>query len=295
MERLLKLEHIMGLKVRELQNLLQVEVSMTVTTAKRLYSFEEYLAFDDGTDNRYELVDGRLELMNPPTFRHLLIAKFVEQIFDAEIRRLGLPWLCFKEAGIRTGWRKSRLSDLYIVPVEQVRDFLDRSAVTEIPPLLAVEVVSPESVSRDYRYKRSEYAALEIPEYWIVDPMESKVTVLLWEEGLYEETVFTGNQNIVSRTFPELTLTVEQVLAAGNVGQKIGIKKKLMRYAVVIEKGETSYGAYVPDLPGCVAVAESLAEVRSLIKEAIAFHLEGLQEDGCSIPEPASICEYVDA
>ena len=99
-----------------------------------------------------------------------------------------------------------------------MRDFLDRSAVSEIPPLLAVEVVSPESVNRDYRYKRSEYAALEIPEYWIVDPMESKVTVLLWEEGLYEETVFMGNQNIVSRTFPELSLTVEQVLAAGNVG-----------------------------------------------------------------------------
>ncbi|HAT13977.1 MAG TPA: hypothetical protein DCS91_10765, partial [Microcoleaceae bacterium UBA11344] len=51
-----------------------------------------------------------------------------------------------------------------------------------------------------------------------------------------------------------------------------------MRYAVVIEKGKTSYGAYVPDLPGCVAVAESLEEVRSLIKEAIAFHIEGLQE-----------------
>ena len=68
-----------------------------------------------------------------------------------------------------------------------------------------------------------------------------------------------------------------------------------MRYAIVIEKGETSYGAYVPDLPGCVAVAESLAEVRSLIKEAIAFHLEGLQEDGFTIPEPVSICEYVEA
>lgn len=191
---------------------------MNTKVAEKLFTFEEYLAYDDGTDNRYELVDGRLELMNPPTFRHLLIAKFAEQIFDAEIKRLGLPWVCFREAGIRTGWRKSRLSDLYIVPVEQVRDFLDRSAVTEIPPLLAVEVVSPESVSRDYRFKRSEYAALEIPEYWIVDPINSKVTVLLWEDGLYEETVFIGNKNIVSRTFPELALTVEQVLAAGNIG-----------------------------------------------------------------------------
>ncbi|XWK90797.1 MAG: Uma2 family endonuclease [Phormidium sp.] len=191
---------------------------MKSEVAEKLFTFEQYLAYDDGTDNRYELVDGRLELMNPPTFRHLLIVDFLHDNFQAEIKRLGLPWVCFREAGIRTGWRKSRLSDLYIVPVEQVRDFLDRSAVTEIPPLLAVEVVSPESVSRDYRFKRSEYAALEIPEYWIVDPMKSKVTVLLWEEGLYEETVFMGNQNIVSRTFPELTLTVEQVLAAGNIG-----------------------------------------------------------------------------
>ena len=50
-----------------------------------------------------------------------------------------------------------------------------------------------------------------------------------------------------------------------------------MRYAIVIEKGETSYGAYVPDLPGCVAVGESLEEVKELIAEAILFHLEGLQ------------------
>lgn len=57
-----------------------------------------------------------------------------------------------------------------------------------------VEVVSPDSVKRDYRYKRSEYVALEIPEYWIVDPLETKISVLLLEEGLYEETVFTSNQ-----------------------------------------------------------------------------------------------------
>lgn len=190
---------------------------MISQTTEHLFSFEEYLAYDDGTDNRYELVDGKLELMNPPTFRHLLIADFLQDNFKVEIRRVGLPWLCFREAGIRTGWRKSRLSDLYIVPVEQVRDFLDRSAVTEIPPLLAVEVVSPESVNRDYRYKRSEYAALEIPEYWIVDPIDSKVTVLLWEEGLYEQTEFTGSQQIISRTFPELSITVEQILAAGNI------------------------------------------------------------------------------
>jgi predicted RNase H-like HicB family nuclease len=67
-----------------------------------------------------------------------------------------------------------------------------------------------------------------------------------------------------------------------------------MRYASVIEKGETSYGAYVPDLPGCFAVGESLEEVKDLIAEAILFHLEGLQEEGMMIPESVSLCEYVD-
>lgn len=68
-----------------------------------------------------------------------------------------------------------------------------------------------------------------------------------------------------------------------------------MRYAVVIEQGETSYGAYVPDLPGCVAVGETLEEVRELISEAVQFHLEGLREDGEPIPPPKSILEYVEA
>lgn len=67
-----------------------------------------------------------------------------------------------------------------------------------------------------------------------------------------------------------------------------------MRYAVVIEKGENSYGAYVPDLPGCVAVGETLEEVKQLIAEAVIFHLEGLKEDGLTVPKSVSICEYVD-
>ena len=67
-----------------------------------------------------------------------------------------------------------------------------------------------------------------------------------------------------------------------------------MRYAVIIEEGENSFGAYVPDLPGCVAVAETKEEVLTLIQEAIDFHIEGLREDGQPIPEPSSSVEYVD-
>ncbi|WP_199250244.1 Uma2 family endonuclease [[Phormidium] sp. ETS-05] len=192
---------------------------MIAITPEKLSSFEDYLTYDDGTDNRYELVDGRLEIVNPPTIGHMLIAKFVVNILEAEIARLSLPWLCFQEAGVRTGFRKSRLTDVCVVSREQARELVDKSAVFETPPVLVVEVVSPESVNRDYRYKRSEYAAVGIPEYWIIDPILNKVSGLRLDEGFYEEAVFTDNQSLVSQTFPELNLTVAQILAVSNITQ----------------------------------------------------------------------------
>ena len=67
-----------------------------------------------------------------------------------------------------------------------------------------------------------------------------------------------------------------------------------MRYLVIIEKGESSWGAHVPDLPGCIAIAETRQEVTALIKDAIAFHLEGLREHGEPIPLPASESEFIE-
>jgi predicted RNase H-like HicB family nuclease len=67
-----------------------------------------------------------------------------------------------------------------------------------------------------------------------------------------------------------------------------------MRYLVVVEKGPTSYGAYVPDLPGCIAVGETREEVLASIREAIEFHLEGLKEDGQPIPPSTSSSEIVE-
>ncbi|HEX9181853.1 MAG TPA: type II toxin-antitoxin system HicB family antitoxin [Burkholderiales bacterium] len=67
-----------------------------------------------------------------------------------------------------------------------------------------------------------------------------------------------------------------------------------MRYAVVIEKAEGNYGAYVPDLPGCVATGDTIEEVERQIQEAIEFHIEGLRADGLPIPEPSSRVEYVE-
>lgn len=67
-----------------------------------------------------------------------------------------------------------------------------------------------------------------------------------------------------------------------------------MRYAVVIERAEGNYSAYVPDLPGCVATGFTVAEVEAEIREAIVFHVEGLREDGLPVPAPSSQVEYVE-
>jgi len=67
-----------------------------------------------------------------------------------------------------------------------------------------------------------------------------------------------------------------------------------MRYAVVIEAGESSFGAYVPDLPGCIAAGETREEVIGLIQEAVRFHIEGLKESGESIPPPSSSVEFIE-
>jgi len=68
-----------------------------------------------------------------------------------------------------------------------------------------------------------------------------------------------------------------------------------MRYAVVIEKAEANYSAYVPDLPGCVATGATVEKVESEIRDAIRFHIEGLRADGLPVPAPSSIAEYIEA
>lgn len=67
-----------------------------------------------------------------------------------------------------------------------------------------------------------------------------------------------------------------------------------MRYAIVIEKAEGNYSAYVPDLPGCVATGETVEETEGSMREAIEFHLEGMREDGLIIPVPSSRVEYIE-
>lgn len=188
------------------------------TTVKKL-TLEEYLAYNDGTDIHYELVDGELVEMPPETDRNNLISLYLLSQF---LRFFPIKLIRHKDTElVVTGNRtRVRLPDLMILSQELLEAIaLKRATITpDMPsPALVVEVVSPGKVNedRDYRYKRSEYAARGIPEYWIVDPDKAKITLLTLVDGLYEETVFQGTDPIISTIIPMLDLTVAQVLNAG--------------------------------------------------------------------------------
>ncbi len=193
---------------------------MTQTPVK--LSFAEYLTYDDDTDTHYELVDGALVEMPPATHKHRRIARFLETLFRQEIAQARLEWETARngEVGIRTK-RKTRttvrLPDVVVFDGAAIADS-NGVAVLETPPFLVVEVVSPgeQNRKRDYEQKSREYQSLEVPEYWIVDPQDAaqKVTILVLVDGVYEETEFVGSDGIISPTFPNLSLTAEQVLAA---------------------------------------------------------------------------------
>ncbi|BBD65024.1 hypothetical protein NIES4072_13120 [Nostoc commune NIES-4072] len=185
---------------------------------KRL-TLEEYLKYDDRTDSQYELVAGELVAIPPESPKNVHISLFLLVNF---LKFVPLNRLSNKVEIVVAGFRATtRIPDLVVLTDELVTalENATRSTITfdMPPPALVVEVVSPGKANedRDYRYKRSEYAARGIAEYWIVDPQINAVTVLILVDGFYEETRFTGNTAIASTIFPELQLTAEQVLNAG--------------------------------------------------------------------------------
>jgi len=181
----------------------------------KTYSFEEYLAFDDGTDNKYELFNGGLKLMPTASGFHALILHLIFKVFEQEIEKLKQDWKVMPgTVGIRTAYNKSRIPDLVILSGEQCKQLREmKAAVLETPPLLAVEIVSPNNREDDYRYKRSEYAVREIPEYWIIDPELEKVSILSLVSGFYDVVEYEDNQSIKSALFPDLNLTVKDIFS----------------------------------------------------------------------------------
>ncbi len=187
---------------------------MTISVTKKM-SFEEFLQFDDGTDILYELENGELIPMPSESELNCRIAMFLVAYF----LKLGIPYdrLRMKtEVSVNSRQVGVRVPDLVVFSEElaTVMQGATRSLILMDmpPPLLVVEVVSPNQENRDYRYKRSEYAARGIAEYWIVDPIAQKVTVLEWVEGFYEEQVYQGESAIASAIFVNLQLTAAEVL-----------------------------------------------------------------------------------
>jgi Uma2 family endonuclease len=189
-----------------------------MTLATKKLTFEEYLAYDDGADTQYELVNGELVVRQPESRLNARIAMFLISEF---LKFVPFRLICCKDTEIEISGRfaQTRLPDITILSEELDAILGDaRSTIARDmpPPRLVVEVVSPgqESSNRDYRYKRSEYASRGIDEYWIVDPLQQMVTVLTLVSGLYEVQEFRGGDRLSSAMFPELMLTAAQILSA---------------------------------------------------------------------------------
>lgn len=191
-----------------------------MTIATNRLTFAEYIQYTDGTDRRYELVNGELIPMSLGIGQHGEIADFLNGEFRDEIKRTSQLWVSKQMVvGIPSPkggrWDTCRIPDVMVLSLEQWRTLQNREAVIELnetPPLLVVEVVSESTKTVDYRAKRTEYSVLDIPEYWIVDPLIAKVTIFTLIEGWYEPTEFHGADLIQSPTFPDLHPSVEQIL-----------------------------------------------------------------------------------
>ena len=185
-------------------------------------TIENYLTYDDGTDNRYELVNGSIVMVPLPTADHADKIDLLLEMFRAEIRRSNLLMKASDKVGVYigksslTGRDYSRNPDVCVTSSEawsSLKANKTTAAVLLTPPLLVVEVVSTNRED-DYVDKVEEYQGLGIPEYWIVDGRDSIVSVLLLDNGRYNRTECRGSERIRSRVFPTLALTAEQVLSA---------------------------------------------------------------------------------
>ncbi len=195
-----------------------------VQTQSSTLTFADYLAYADGTDTRYELVRGHLIAMTPPTWKHLLIARYLEQMFTAAIEASGEDWIALQGAGQQVDDETSRLPDVVVVSLAAIEGAQERTAILQEAAILAVEIVSPSSVADDYLHKLAEYEAKGILEYWLVDPQalgaaryigrpkRPVVSIYTLVDGEYSSPLRCRDQETVeSRVFPQLRVTAQEI------------------------------------------------------------------------------------
>ena len=195
-----------------------------MTQAKpRFRTIEEYLDYDDGTDTRYELVNGELVEMGAESTLNTQIAVFLIAAFlqlGISHSRLGIK----QQISVSSREVTAREPDLMIHSEESAIAISGQKQALltfEMPaPALVIEVVSPgkpgsDNHNRDYVKKPQEYAARSIPEFWQIDPDRTVVAVLTLKDGTYQSREFRGGSQVVSAMFPDLQLVADQILRAG--------------------------------------------------------------------------------
>ncbi|GAP99315.1 Uma2 family endonuclease [Leptolyngbya sp. NIES-2104] len=195
-----------------------------MTQAKpRFRTFEEYLDYDDGSDRRYELVDGELVELPTESWDAGAISLY---LFTQLLQFVPYYLIRHKDAeiAVRSASVKARIPDLMVVTEATAIEMSGQKGLIPLdsePPILVVEVVSPrepgqQNYDRDYVEKRTEYASRGVPEYWLIDPDRSVVVVLYLEGNQYIEIgAFRNDDRISFRTFANLNLTAAQILNAG--------------------------------------------------------------------------------
>lgn len=171
------------------------------------YTLEEYLNCTNiSHDSLYELENGQIRSMPPESWQNLQIIMY---LITEITKTIPYQQVTNKAEIIISGSRvTARIPDLVVLTPEGAAELAAYKRSTIIldmpPPLLVVEVVSPgkKNRDRDYRYKRSEYAARGIAYYWIIDPQDKKFICLELNDGLYEEIVFDDSQDVISLSFP---------------------------------------------------------------------------------------------
>lgn len=191
-----------------------------MTTAATHLTLEEYLVYDDGTNTRYELVDGVLSEMEAESTDNASIATMLMFAFAA--LRIPPYRLATKHLiEVHSRYASARYPDLVVHSEASYNAIAGQSEacvrLVHPSPSLVVEVVSAGDESsknylRDYQEKPQEYAARGILEFWIIDPSRQIVLVLKLQGDAYQQQRFQGKDNIVSPGFPTFNLTAEQVL-----------------------------------------------------------------------------------
>lgn len=166
--------------------------------------------------DRYECVDGKLISMNQSTRKHDKVVKFLSQRFTQEIQPIHRNWVvCDGKIQLQTTEHRLRIPDICILTSEQNQNLkITEPILNNSIPVLVVEVIGKGTRTQDTKAKRKEYQNLQIPEYWMVDfrPSSASVCILSLVEERYQLKKFHHNQMIISPTFPNLALNVEQVL-----------------------------------------------------------------------------------